>query len=283
MKTVRVGGVPEHFNLPWHLCIENNDFKSEDLRVEWTDFPGGTGAMTSALRNDEIDVAIILPEGIIKDISEGNPSKIVQTFVRTPLIWGIHVAHDSPYQTLEELHHKKAAISRKGSGSELMAYVNAKNQGWDPSKLQFEIVGDIAGAVKALKNDTAQYFMWEHFTTKPLVDKAIFRRVADCPTPWPSFVIAVRDEILITHPQNIKQMLDIVNTKTALFKKIPKINEILAFRYDQKPEDIKKWLEVTSWSQSHFKENDLNKVQKILFDLNLINEKSPSSKVIFNI
>lgn len=283
MKTVRVGGVPEHFNLPWHLCIENGNFKSEDLTVEWTDFPGGTGAMTKALRNDEIDVAIILPEGIIKDISEGNPSKIVQTYVRTPLIWGIHVAHDSPYQSLEELQHKKAAISRKGSGSELMAYVNAKNQGWDPSQLQFEIVGDIDGAVKALTNDTAQYFMWEHFTTKPLVDKGTFRRVADCPTPWPSFVIAVRDEILITHPQNIKQMLDIINTETASFKKIPKIDEILASRYEQKPEDIKKWLEITSWSQSHFKEKDLNKVQKILFDLNLIKEKLPPSKVIFNL
>lgn len=283
MKTIRVGGVPEHFNLPWHLCIENNDFSSEDLTVEWKDFPGGTGAMTAALRNDEIDVAITLTEGIVKDISAGNPSKIVQTYVESPLIWGIHVARDSAYQTLEELQHKKAAISRKGSGSELMAYVNAKNQGWDPSKLEFEIVGDIDGAVKALSNDTAQYFMWEHFTTKPLVDKGIFRRVADCPTPWPCFVIAVRDEILITHPQNIKLMLDIINTKTAGFKQIPKIDEILASRYHQKPEDIKKWLEMTSWSQENFKEEDLNKVQEVLLDLNLIEEKIPSSKLIYNL
>jgi hypothetical protein len=31
--------------------------------------------------------------------------------------------------------------------------------------------------------------------TKPLVDKGIFR-IGDCPTPWPCFVIAVRDELI---------------------------------------------------------------------------------------
>ncbi len=23
MKTIKIAGVPEHFNLPWHLCLEN--------------------------------------------------------------------------------------------------------------------------------------------------------------------------------------------------------------------------------------------------------------------
>ena len=49
MKTLKVGGVPEHFNLPWHLCIENDEFKNEDINVIWKDFPDGTGAMTRAL------------------------------------------------------------------------------------------------------------------------------------------------------------------------------------------------------------------------------------------
>ena len=57
-------------------------------------------------------------------------------------------------------------------------------------------MNDLSGAIEALPNDDAQYFMWEHFTTKPLVDNGTFRRVADCPTPWPCFVIAVKNEIL---------------------------------------------------------------------------------------
>jgi hypothetical protein len=48
--------------------------------------------------------------------------------------------------------------------------------------LQFEIINTIDGAVEALTSGTADYFMWERFMTKPLVDKGIFRRVGDCPT-----------------------------------------------------------------------------------------------------
>jgi sulfonate transport system substrate-binding protein len=54
---VRVGGVPEHFNLAWHLAIESNQFKSE---IEWHDIPGGTGAMCKALRDNKLDIAIAL-------------------------------------------------------------------------------------------------------------------------------------------------------------------------------------------------------------------------------
>ncbi len=57
MKTIKVGGVPEHFNLPWHLCIEEKLFEDKDLNVIWKDFPGGTGEMNKALRSGEIDVA----------------------------------------------------------------------------------------------------------------------------------------------------------------------------------------------------------------------------------
>lgn len=282
MKALRIGGVPEHFNLPWHLCLEEGDFSYEHLDVTWKDFPGGTGDMNKALRNNEIDIAIILTEGIIKDIHEGNPSKIIQTYIESPLIWGIHVSHDSKYTSLAELEHTKAAISRHGSGSQLMAYVNAKNQGWDLSKLEFEVVGTIEGAVKALKMDIAQYFMWEHFTTKPLVDQGVFRRIDDCPTPWPCFMIAATDEIIRTQPLELKKMLDVINAKTTSFKEIPDIVELLATRYDQKLRDIKAWLDVTAWSQYEFTKEEVEKVQNSLLDLNLISKKL-AYKDIFHI
>ena len=229
--------------------------------------------MNAALRNNEIDIAIILTEGIVKDIHDGNPSKIIQTYVESPLIWGIHVSDDSKYTSLSELEHTKAAISRPGSGSQLMAYVNAKNQGWDLSKLDFEVVGTIEGAVKALKLDTAQYFMWEHFTTKPFVDRGAFRRVADCPTPWPCFMIAATDEVIRNQPNELKKLLDVINAKTSSFKEIPDIVEILATRYDQKLRDIKAWLDVTAWSQYEFTKEEMEKVQNSLLELNLISKK----------
>lgn len=283
MKTLKVGGVPEHFNLPWHLCIENDEFKNQDINVIWKDFPDGTGAMTRALRNGEIDVAVLLTEGAVKDIISGNEARIVQSYIASSLIWGIHVDAGSDYQSIEDLAGKKVAISRVGSGSQLMAYVNAQNQTWDPSKLEFEIVGDINGAVKALKEGRADYFMWEHFTTKPLVDNGTFRRVADCPTPWPCFVIAVKNEILKIDYADVRKMIDIVNQKSSEILNIPGIDEVFAERYGQKIEDIRKWMEITSWSQQQITEADLEEVQQQLLKLDLISNTIDSSCILYNL
>nr|WP_314896692.1 substrate-binding domain-containing protein [uncultured Flavobacterium sp.] len=285
MKQIKIAGVPEHFNLPWHLSIENGDFEKENIDLQWTDVPEGTGKMCQMLRDGETDIAVILTEGIVKDIVAGNPSKIVQVYVESPLIWGIHVAAKSNYKTLADLENTKVAISRLGSGSQLMAYVNADNQsrlhsGWKTDNLQFEIVNTIDGAVEALTNGTADYFMWERFMTKPLVDKGIFRRVGDCPTPWPCFVIAVRDEILEKQPDIISKILKIINQTTQEFKDIPSIDKTLASNYNQKIEDIQEWLSLTQWSQKPLTEKILNKVQNQLFQLKIIDKKGTFEEIV---
>jgi ABC-type nitrate/sulfonate/bicarbonate transport system substrate-binding protein len=280
MKTIKIAGVPEHFNLPWHLAIENKEFEAKNIDLQWTDVPEGTGKMCQMLRNGETDIAVILTEGIVKDIIAGNPSKIIQVYVESPLIWGIHVAEKSNYKTLSDLENTKVAISRLGSGSQLMAYVNANNQGWKTDNLEFEIINTIDGAVEALTNGTADYFMWERFMTKPLVDSGIFRRIADCPTPWPCFVIAVRNEILEKHPETIHNILNIINTKTAMFKKIPDIDKILANKYHQKKEDIKEWLSLTEWSQKSLSNEMLNNVQNQLFELKIINKIGTFEEIV---
>lgn len=274
MKTVKIAGVPEHFNLPWHLCIENGEFEEEGIDLQWTNVPEGTGKMCQMLRDGETDLAVILTEGILKDISAGNPSKIVQIYVQSPLIWGIHVAAKSDFQTLKDLKNKKVAISRLGSGSQLMAYVNANEQGWKMDDLEFEIVNTIDGAVDALTNEKADYFMWERFMTKPLVDKGIFRRIDDCPTPWPSFIIAVREEFLKKNGKVVEKILEIINNTTVDFKEIPEIDKKLSKLFNQKAEDIKEWLKLTQWSQKNLTEKSFNKIQNQLFDLGIIDKKS---------
>ena len=280
MKTIKIAGVPEHFNLPWHLSIENGDFEKENIDLQWTDVPEGTGKMCQMLRDGETDIAVILTEGIVKDIVAGNPSKIVQVYVESPLIWGIHVAAKSNYKTLADLENTKVAISRLGSGSQLMAYVNADNQGWKTDNLQFEIINTIDGAVEALTNGTADYFMWERFMTKPLVDKGIFRRIADCPTPWPCFVIAVREEVLEKNPAVISKILAIINQTTQEFKDIPSIDKTLASNYHQKIEDIQEWLSLTQWSQKPLSAEMLNKVQNQLFQLKIIDKKGTFEDIV---
>ena len=280
MKTVRIAGVPEHFNLPWHLCIENGEFDEVAIDLQWTDVPEGTGKMCQMLRDDETDIAVILSEGIVKDIAAGNDASIVQVYVQSPLIWGIHVDAKSDYHQLSDLENKKVAISRMGSGSHLMAVVNAKNQVWNIQNLQFEIVNTIDGAVEALSSGKADYFMWERFMTKPLVDSGTFRRIADCPTPWPCFVIAVRNEFLKANRHIISQILEIINNTTVEFKEIPSIDRTLATRYNQKLEDIQEWLKLTRWSQKQLDKNTFDKIQNQLFDLHLITEKRSYETVV---
>lgn len=280
MKKIRIGGVPEHFNLPWHLCIESGDFKEKGLEVSWKDFPGGTGAMNEALRNKDIDVAVILTEGIIKDIIAENPSKIVQEYIASPLLWGIHVSANSEFQKIEDLRNKTVAISRYGSGSHLMAYINAKRLGWNPHELEFEVVKDIDGAVEALQSGKADYFMWEHFTTKPLVDQGIFRRIDDCPTPWPCFVIAARKEFLKENEQEVHKLLKVLNARTIGFKDIPDIHKTLARRYDQKEEDIREWLKITEWSRGQISVEEIDLVQEQLYELELIPKKVNNYELI---
>lgn len=274
MTTLKIAGVPEHFNLPWHLCIEGGEFENAGINAEWTNVPEGTGKLCQMLSDGSTDIAVILTEGIIKDIAAGNESKIVQVYVESPLIWGIHVAAGSPYQTLDDIKSGKVAISRYGSGSHLMAIVNAKQQGWDTQDMQFELVNTLDGAVDALTDGKADYFMWERFMTKPIVDAGIFRRIDDCLTPWPSFVIAVRNEVLERQSETIGTLLDIINKKTAAFKDIPGIDRILSERYGQRIEDIGEWLKLTRWSQTKLDKATFEKVQDQLSDLNIIENKA---------
>jgi ABC-type nitrate/sulfonate/bicarbonate transport system substrate-binding protein len=273
MKKIKIAGVPEHFNLPWQLAIENNEFTDYNIDLEWTNVPEGTGKLCEMLRSGETDLAVILTEGIIKDILAGNSSKIIQIYVKSPLIWGIHVGANSSFKTVSDLKDTRGAISRRGSGSELMAYVNAHNQKWSTENLKFEIVNTIDGAVEALTNEKADYFMWERFMTKPLVDQGIFRRLDDCLTPWPSFVIVATDDLLKNSPEGIQKTLQIINFKTKKFKEIPGITATIAERFHQKIEDIEHWISRTEWSQESMDQEMLNNVQNQLFEFGIINKK----------
>lgn len=280
MKTVKIIGVPEHFNLPWHLAIEEGAFEERGIQLEWTNIPEGTGKMSQMLKDGETDLAIILTEGIIKSITEGNPVKIIQEYIASPLLWGIHVDAKSSFSSLNELKDTIAAISRFGSGSHLMAYVQAKQMGWDTNTLKFNIINNLNGAIEGLASGEADYFMWERFTTKPLVDNGTFKHLGNCPTPWPCFVLVGTDSFIKENNGILNHILDVINTYTAEFKQIPKIDTTLANRYHQKLEDIQEWLQITEWSQKQLPEEVLRNVQKTLRELNLIEDSIPVTDIL---
>jgi sulfonate transport system substrate-binding protein len=280
MKTVKIIGVPEHFNLPWHLAIEEGAFEERGINLEWTEVPEGTGRMSEMLKNKETDLAIILTEGIVKSITEGNQVKIIQEFIASPLLWGIHVDANSSYTSLSDLKDTTAAISRFGSGSHLMSYVQAKEMGWDTENLKFDLVNNLDGAVEGLSSGSADYFMWERFTTKPLVDSGVFRHLGNCPTPWPCFVLVGTNEFLKENEGVLNHILEVINMYTVEFKQIPRIDSTLANRYNQKLEDIQEWLQLTEWSQKQLPESTLTKIQHTLKELTLIEKSIPVADIL---
>ncbi len=198
MTRLRIGGVPEHFNLPWRLAIEDGTLASGhvDIEPEWIDYPGGTGAIMEALDAGEIDLATPLTEGAVTAITGGAGARIVGFWVDSPLLWGIHVAGDSAVRTIDDLVDARFAISRFGSGSELMSRMLARQQGWTLAEERFVVVRDLEGALAALPAGDAEVFLWNKSMTQPHVDAGTFARVGVIPTPWPSFCVAARIDLL---------------------------------------------------------------------------------------
>lgn len=271
MKRLKIGGVPEHFNLPWRLAIEEGKFKEAGIELHWSDMTGGTGQMIKGLQAGTIDIAVLLTEGISRAILKGLDAKIISVYVQTPLIWGIHVPVNHGINVLSDLDSKTFAISREGSGSHLMSFVLAQQQGWDPSALSFNVVGDVYGGLWALNNDEAQGFLWEQYTTQPFVDQGKCKRIGEVLTPWPCFVIAVRSEVLNKEADLLRAILPIVQARAQELKNSSDAAEVIAWRYALKQNEVQQWLNKTEWSySSDVTTADFEKVISTLGELDLI-------------
>ncbi len=260
--TIRVAGVPEHFNLPWHLAIESDAFSDSGVAVEFREYSGGTGEMIEALAAGEVDLAILLAEGAVADVASRGRSKLVKVYVESPLIWGIHVAADSEIENLAQIKDSTYAISRYGSGSHLMAIVDAAERGWDPDQLEFEVIEDLAGARVALSRSTADTFFWEKFTTQPFVDNGEFRRIGQRETLWPAFVIAADVRALETRSDAIRKVLEQVNRSCVQLMDDPDAADLIAQRYGLRVEQVRQWLKLTKWN--HDFERPTESLQQVL-------------------
>jgi sulfonate transport system substrate-binding protein len=248
MIGLKIGGVPEHFNLPWRMAIEEGRFREAGIQLHWSDMGGGTGQMIRGLETKSIDVAVLLTEGITKAILQGLDAKIIQVYVTTPLRWGIHVPYNSDIQTVDQLEHQTFAISREGSGSHLMSYVRASQENWNTAKLKFKVVGDVYGGLWSLENNESQAFLWEKYTTFPFTEQKKCRYIDEVITPWPCFVIAVRSELYEKHKAKLLEMCEIVEHRAEELKKNDNAVDLISWRYNLRHGQVENWLNETDWN-----------------------------------
>lgn len=274
MIELKVGGVPEHFNLPWHQCLYHKLFEKKGIKVKWVEYKGGTGVMNAALRNKEIDMAVMLTEGIVYDIIKGNPSKIIAQYINTPLQWGIFTGINNTLDSLTSIFDKRFAISRHGSGSHLMPLIDASNKGKQINDNQFIVVKNLEGALVSLSALETDVFYWERYTTNPFVDRKILKYLGYSPTPWPCFVIVAQNELIAKHPNELKNIVNIVLEKAKQFKEDSYSINLICNRHYLKEKDAKQWMSETNWSQDgSVEESTIRTVVNALQSAKLIDVK----------
>ncbi|AEO55815.1 hypothetical protein MYCTH_2089610 [Thermothelomyces thermophilus ATCC 42464] len=209
---LRVGFVPEHFSTPIHFAK-----KHYGLDAELIPFPSGTGHMITALRAGEIDVGIGLTEGWVAGLGKAQEAgdkdggyRLIGTYVETPLCWAISTGAERPeIRTVDSLQGGKIGVSRIGSGSYVMGYVLAEERGWlvptagvGSDKEQAAPYSDIVvlntfeNLRKAVNSGEADFFMWEHFTSKQYYDKGEIRKIGEIYTPWSSWKIVASTRLI---------------------------------------------------------------------------------------
>lgn len=244
---LRIGGVPEHFNLPWRLAIEEGAFDQLGINLEWVDVAGGTGAIMRQLEEGTLDLATPLTEGAATSIAAGNPSRFVRVWVESPLLWGVHVAAASEAQTLADVEGQRFAISRFGSGSELMSRVMADDLGWVITDAQWVPVGGLDGALTALPDGEAELFLWNKSMTQPHVDDGTFRRIDVLETPWPSFSTVASTALLEREAALVDVLAETAAHRAAALHADPSSGLLVADRYNLKREDAEEWLAHVRW------------------------------------
>ena len=178
--------------------------------------------MITASRSNEIDVAIGLTEGWVagllnketqRNIREGKMKdggyRIVGTWVENPLRWAIvtgrgreDVNSVDDLGSLNKQGKLRVGVSRLGSGSHVMASVLAQERGWKMGNgMQPVVLGPFKELRDGMNDGAADFFMWEHYTTKTYWEKAEkggkgeVKWIGEIYTPWPSWHVVVRSDI----------------------------------------------------------------------------------------
>ncbi|KAF2646560.1 hypothetical protein P280DRAFT_440738 [Massarina eburnea CBS 473.64] len=269
MSSLRIGFVPEHFSTPLEFAK-----KHYDLQAKLLPFPSGTGHMVTALQAGEIDIGVGLTEGWIAALGKAQAAqkdagfKVVGTYVETPLCWAISTgARRTELGGITDLKGKKAGVSRIGSGSYVMSFVLADQEGWlDPqsssSPFLIELLNTFLNLREGVNNGTADFFMWEHFTSKRYYDNGEIKRIGEIYTPWSSWKIVAKNDLInptnwsqaqnSSHPalkDELEDVLEKINKGVKHFEENQEAAvEYIYTKLDYSEEDAREWLKTVRFA-----------------------------------
>lgn len=268
MTTLHVAGVPEPYNLPWHLAMEKGLFRQAGINLQWHVVHEGTGRMCQMLRDGELDMAVLVTEGAQRDILNGGPHRMVSGFVDSPLPWGVHVPAASALQA-DNLKGVPYAISRMGSGSHIMAMLHAERQGWRPMEQDLEVVHNMAGAAARMEHDPPVTFLWERYVTQRYVDSGLMRCVDVFRAPWPGFVITARTEYLERNGSVVEQALTLLRSEAEALSDGPRTAGLVMQNAGFSKALAHEWLRHVRWKVGPVSPTDLDPLNNAMRSLGL--------------
>jgi ABC-type nitrate/sulfonate/bicarbonate transport system substrate-binding protein len=228
--------------------------------------------MVTALQAGEIDIGVGLTEGWVAALGKAQTAqsdagfRIVGTYVETPLCWAISTGSQrTSLSSVADLQGKKVGVSRIGSGSYVMSYVLADQQGWlDTSSTNppfpVEPLNTFANLRNGVNDSTADFFMWEHFTSKRYYDNGEIKRIGEIYTPWSSWKIVAKNSLVDSEKTSgasksllkdeLKDVLDKINQGVKHFEN----NQEEAVQYisenlDYSEEDAREWLKTVRFAK----------------------------------
>ncbi len=262
---IKIGGVPEHFNLPWIQALESNKFSHLPTEISWSYFPGGTGAMTQALSRGDLDIAILLTEGFMAASIKGLEASIIHRYIATPLNWGIYSGIQQPLQWSEKT---KVAISRKGSGSHLMAKIHSHQMGYELKESQFIEVHHLEDAIQSLQKKETDYFYWEHWMTLKYVQSQKIKQVGNFSAPWSGFLVVATHQCIQEKSTLLQAIIEIIKKESIQFIEDEQTPENIARRFQLTVNEARQWMIAQEWNFDHHL--DYEEMQNALHSLKQI-------------
>ncbi len=283
---LKVGYVPEHFSTPIAFAQSKGFFKQFGIEVELIPYPSGSGHLIQSLEDNSLDIAIGLTEAFVRGIAQGKENyKLIGTYVSSPLRWSISTGYNrDELTTQDQLQGKRISISRIGSGSHVMSFVLALQQGFTkPFYSGFPILSNFKNLRDSvnLQNDVepSDAFMWEHFTTKRYYDNKEVKKIGEIYTPWPSWVINARSELVSNAREQLDGFIKAIELGIDYFNK----NQQEAIEYiytnlDYSEEDAKEWIKTVEFNEGKVGtvnwETVVENTSKVLVEAGVLEESS---------
>jgi ABC-type nitrate/sulfonate/bicarbonate transport system substrate-binding protein len=231
--------------------------------------------MVTALQAGEIDIGVGLTEGWVAALGKSQASqqdagfRIVGTYVETPLCWAISTgARRDELSSVKDLKGKRVGVSRIGSGSYVMSYVLADQNGWldtasNSPPFPVEPLNTFANLRDGVNDGTADFFMWEHFTSKRYYDNGEIKRIGEIYTPWSSWKIVAANALLYpdnwskapgaTKPvlkEELEDVLGKINQGVKHFEENQEeAVEYISTKLDYSEEDAREWLKTVRFAK----------------------------------